>query len=490
MLVHEYPSDMDQWTERHKWVIAGLCDTSKRSREQLKEFLELCNSDSTKDHIIHFCRGCCASEEEAMDKVLRVAVPFFSRGFPVPLLHRFKHYATASSYIKTSACCFSLLPQVLAQMQVNSENQSDASSRLSGMVDSLLQDDGSKPGDETEGFQRRLDELLDGDLSYSLQNSIRRRLVMREVSKPDFCQNAMLIDSIVGCMEYGTNLFLQRTSKLTQMVSLGSQHPQHDRLCQSSRESFLHIVSGGLGVQLINSTISLLGTGLANHVRMGFEPTAERLQLFFRLVIACASDIWRRMVLEFTCSYPFRIFEWLSDGFSTDDFAKSWDNMLQSLSLCQGCVDDTFSRVIAAEHPEPLSSASLEEKQALFDEMRRLLWQIATYAPTNSDTVEVKHGNMQWVVAKRGSMYVKKQKAAKESSVLQSVIRPYGLVYEDAYKSTMPSRSTRAGVRRRVGHSGKNQHSKQDRARDRVFEHLSLKFHTLINLNFVYRSLA
>ena len=73
---------------------------------------------------------------------------------------------------------------------------------------------------------------------------------MREVSKPDFCQNAMLIDAVVGCMGHGTNLFLQRTTKLSQLVSLENHHPEHNNLCRSSRESFLRIVSGRLYQQM------------------------------------------------------------------------------------------------------------------------------------------------------------------------------------------------------------------------------------------------
>ena len=56
---------------------------------------------------------------------------------------------------------------------------------------------------------------------------------------------------------------------------------------------------------------------------------------------------------------------------------------------------------------------------------------------------------------------MKKQRAAKETSLLQSVIRAHGLVHNDTYNLTMPARHVRAGIRKRVGVSGSNQFSKK-----------------------------
>ena len=148
-----------------------------------------------------------------MDKTLRCVVPLFSRGFGVPLLYRFKHYSHAASFVKTMCCCFSLLPRVLAQMEENAVNQSDASSRLSGMVEALLQDVAAAT-QGAEEFQSRLDELLDNDLSFSVQNSVRKKLVNQEVSKPGFIQSAIVIDIIVGAMEFGVHVFFERTGWL------------------------------------------------------------------------------------------------------------------------------------------------------------------------------------------------------------------------------------------------------------------------------------
>ena len=458
------PPDMPTWAERAQWIIDGLRDHPLHSEQLLKEFLNICNSNTKEENIIHWCKGCCSTNEEAMDKTLRCAVPLFSRGFQVPLLYRFKHYAHAASFVKTMCCCFSLLPRVLAQMEENSVNQSDASSRLSGMVDALLQDVAANPLTEgAEEFQSRLDELLDNDLSFSVQNSVRKRLVSQEVSKPGFAQAAIIIDIIVGAMEHGMHVYLQRTGWLTQICALGSQHAEYSNLVEKSKASFLHIISGGLGKLLIGRTMSLLGDGLAKAIAMGVDATAERLLLLFKLVVACASDLFRRMVLEFS-HYPFRLFEWLSPGYTVDQFSQFWDRLVEHKSKCPGCVDLSFTSVILDENPGPLSGQPKDYQEHFFSEMKGLLTHIASYTPVNSDTVEVKHGNMQWAVSNRGSMYVKKQRAARETSLLQSVIRSHGMAHRDTYNSTMPSRQVRAAMHKRFGRSGCNQFSKPRRS--------------------------
>lgn len=461
MEVQQDPPDMQTWAQRAQWIIDGFCDHSRRSERFLKEFLTICNSNTKEENIIHWCKGCCATNEEAMDKTLRCAVPLFSRGFQVPLLYRFKHYAHAASFVKTMCCCFSLLPRVLAQMEENSVNQSDASARLSGMVDALLQDVAATPLTQgAEEFQSRLDELLDNDLSFSVQNSVRKKLVSQEVSKPGFAQAAIVIDIIVGAMEYGMHVFFQRTGWLSQICALGSHHGEYASLVEKSKTSFLQIVSGDLGRVLIGRTMSLLDDGLAKAITMGVDATAERLRLFFNLVVACASDLFRRMVLEFS-HYPFCLFEWLSPGYTVDQFAQFWDRLVEHKSKCPGCVDLSFTSVILDENPGPLSGQPRDYQEHFFSDMKGLLTHIASYTPVNSDTVEVKHGNMQWASSQRGSIHVKKQRAAKETSLLQSVIRSHGLAYRDTYDSTMPAKQVRSGMHKRFGRSGCNQFSKR-----------------------------
>ena len=461
--MQKYPEDMDTWKARSKWIVDGFCDQSKRSLGQLNDFLEFCNGDTTQEIVVHWCRGCCASTEESIDKALRLIVPLLSRGYQVPLLYRFKHYARAASFIKAACCCFSLLPRILSQMDQNAANQSDASSRLSGMLDSLMHDSdhGAKDDSTNEpSFQSRLDALLDTDLSFSLQNGLRKSLVCQEVSKPRFCQAAILIDIIVMALESGMHVFFERTALLSRICALGPDLAESSDLSEKSRQSFLRIVSGKLGEELIDRAMNLLGSGLENNVAMGLDASPEQLALFFKLVIACMSDVWRRMVLDLSV-YPYKVFQWLSGEFTLDDFVRSWDDMRNQQSRCDGCVDFAFSSVLLAEHPEPLGDKPKHEQKKMFLEMKAVLAHVASYSATNSDTVEIKHGNMQWSVSKRGSQYAKKPKAAKETSLLQSLIRTHSWAIHDTYRLTMPSRQTRSGILKRIGSTGTNQHTKK-----------------------------
>ena len=250
---------------------------SKRSKAQLGTLLDLCNGDSRRTTITHWCKpGCCESDESCFQKVVETIVTFWSRGFPVPLLYRFKHYHLASSYVRNSCVFFQLLPRVLEQMHANAMNKTDAASQLTSVVDSLLQESAAanrghfdEPGEgEQNDFQTRLEALLDNDLSYSLQNSLRKRLVIEEVRKARFCESAIMIDLIVSSLEHGTNLFLQRTSWLTTMSSLGSHHEEYEELANKSRQSFVRVMSGSLGKELVHKALGLLGGGLAQAISM------------------------------------------------------------------------------------------------------------------------------------------------------------------------------------------------------------------------------
>ena len=159
--------------------------------------------------------------------------------------------------------------------------------------------------------------------------------------------------------------------------------------------------------------------------------------------------------------YPYKVFQWLSGEFTLDDFVRSWDDMRNQQSRCDGCVDFAFSSVLLAEHPEPLGDKPKHEQKKMFLEMKAVLAHVASYSATNSDTVEIKHGNMQWSVSKRGSQYAKKPKAAKETSLLQSLIRTHSWAIHDTYRLTMPSRQTRSGILKRIGSTGTNQHTKK-----------------------------
>lgn len=450
---------MHRWSQRSDWILEGFVSNSKRCMDTMAELTFFCNGNSEEDIIVHYCKpGCCDSDATSLERLIRLAVPLLSRGYPVPLLYRFKHYSVASSYIKTACCFFSILPRILSQMAKNSADKTDAASRLSGVVDAILQQSEHK-GHFTQTDEggdidlvSRLDDLLENDLSFSLQNSLRKQLVSQQIAKPTFRQSAIMIDLIVSCLEYGTHVFLQRTTWLTRISVLGRGHKEYGDLVQRSMQSFLRVVNGSLGETLISRLIHILNDGLCQTISMGLDNTSQRLLLLFKLVIACSTDLWRRMIFEFS-SYPYKMFRWLSHEQSMADFLRCWEE-LANLPVC--CVDRGMSGVLLSEF-RGCSPGSQR------DEILDLLRHIAAFTPVNSDKVEVKHGNMQWAVSQRGAQYVKQGKSALETSLLQSTIRQHVFAHRDAFEETMPSRMTISGIKRQVGVKSKNQFSGQER---------------------------
>ncbi|CAK9110233.1 unnamed protein product, partial [Durusdinium trenchii] len=245
--VSEFPDEMSNWKLRADWLVKGFFPTAKGAIDLLKSLLQLLNGNSMEPVFTHWCLpGCCGSQQESLQKVAEVAIPLFSRGFQCPLLYRFKHYTVASSYLRTACCCFDLLPQVLTQLNAVASEQD------SKLVDGLLQDSGV-PVENTE-----LGDLLDNDLSFSLQNSVRRRKVVEQVTKTEFPQSVIMVDVIVNALEYGSNALFKRTSLLTRMSTLGSHHPEYATLANECMERFLDITSGSFGKRLIERTVVLL----------------------------------------------------------------------------------------------------------------------------------------------------------------------------------------------------------------------------------------
>lgn len=466
MDIPEFPSEFATWQKRAEWLANDFCTTSKTSAQQFREFLAICNGDTLCDStIVHWCKGpsCCGSEQESLQKAIKCGVPVLSRGYPVPLLHRFKHYETGASYIKTLCCTFNLLARILTRMAADN---TQCTSELSSFLDKLLQDnqdEGSQGHFENSQSEphNRLEELLDCDLSFSLQNGLRQRLVADQVCKKSFGQSSIIINLLVNRLEYGTNFLLKRTSCLSQIAALGSEHnSEYNQLTQESRARFLHIVSGDFGRLLLSRVVDLLNTGLHQSVEMGLELPPQRLLEFFSLIIACASDLWRRVILDFS-GFPFQVFSWLDPNLSLTDFVDKWDNLIAINEKCTDCIDAELTAVLYAEHPAKLKDEPEDVQRELFNSMKSFLSHVATFTPLNSDTVEVKHGQMQWAISRRSAQFAKKPKASSETTLLQAIIRQHGEVYNHVHAQTMPSKKTAAAIRRQVGTSSANQYSKQ-----------------------------
>ena len=453
---------MEQWADRATWLLNGFTPEAKTLKQNFEDLLTLCNGDSASSSIIHWCRGpgCCDSDAASLQKVIDLCIPLWCRRYSVPLLYRFKHYATASSYIRTACTFFDLLPRVMSQIQKNMENKTDSSSRLSSAVDSMLQEHGHflgmGMGDQARDLQAILDDLLENDLSYSLQNSIRKRKVMEEICKESFVQSSIMTDSLISSLEYASNLMFKRTSILTKMCALGGQHEKYPPLAKESLKYFMQITSGSLGESLMESCVQQLLSGLGKISVMGFRPNRARMDLFFRLVLACTSDLWRRMIFEYK-GFPYKWFSLLEPGATLTDFTKLWDDVTTAMHPNCCCTDKEFTegfvRFLKAGSDNPSQDPSV------FNEAREVLQHIGECSPLTADSVEVKHGQMQWSVSKRGAQFVKKGVAGVETSFLQGVIRNHEVIRQDVSQLTMPAARVSAAVQRQCGNTTTNQHT-------------------------------
>ncbi|CAK9023468.1 PARP-type domain-containing protein (Fragment) [Durusdinium trenchii] len=330
--VTEFPTEMHGWQQRAAWIHRSYDVPSKAAKAQLKEFLDFANGDS----------------------------------------------------------------RTMRQLEVNAANNSDTStSQLYATVQSLLSDD-APTQDGLEHVQALLDELLDNDLSYSVQNSVRRRLVCQHLATPGFLQGSLIIESIISAIEPGINTLFKHTANLTKLTALGSNHPEYNDLKGKCKESFLRIISGDFGEDLMRRTLSLLDGGLEENLAMGMSLSPERMRLLFQVVCACVSDLWRRLVYEAE-KYPVKVFSLLRLE-TLDEFVQTWDGFLDARSTCGMCVDLEFT--------EPL---------------------LATFG-----------------------RFVKKPAVARETSLLQSVIRNHGRAQAEVSNMTLPPQ--RASVRKPLEH--------------------------------------
>ena len=456
----KFPEEMREWRARAEWIQRSFDCPSKAATELLKEFLEFANGDTTCETLTHFCSpGCCSSSEESFQKLLKKIVPLLARGYAVPLLYRIKHFSGAAGYMKFACCAFRLLPRVLAQMEKNAADSSEPGSGFASLVETLLSDHKTAEQPSAEDFQRIVDSLLDSDLSYSLQNSVRRRLVSEQLSKETFLQGAIVIESIINAIEPGVNRLFKRTGCLTRLTALGSSHPDYQSLKETCEESFLQIVSGDFAHDLINRVLGLLDSGLEENVHMGLQPSRQRLMLIFQLVCASVSDLWRRLIQDYD-KFPFKLFALLRCSLA--DFVKEWDQLLHTRCSCPTCLDVEFTIPLLKEFgPEPLRHRALHYQLMVQQEVCEVLSHVASFTPLNSDSVEIKNGQMQWAVSKRSSaMYVKKPSAARETSLLQVAINNHGHAQAEVQKATMPPKRVSAAIRRQVGVRSTNQHSR------------------------------
>ena len=447
---------MAEWKERSDWFLKGFITGTKQMRLDLARMIEFFNGDSSGQVLTHFCQQgqagkgpCCKSDEDAACKAMSLLIPFFSRGFPTPLLYRMKHYGPGSSFMKVGCCWFGILPQILRMIENMSGTQD---TELSTMVDTFLMDGRTASADAD--FQTLVAEALDGDTSYATQNSIRKKLVVNEISRDGFDQSVMIIDSLLLPMEVGVNSLLGHTKLLHGLSYMGNHHPEAAQLMSSAREKFMNLVQGRFSARLVQGYLHTLQDGLEEAIRMGLHPLQEQLNLIFALAVTCMSDCHRRFHRDYA-TYPFALFN-LLDVTDTAAFVSAWKKVEVRHRKCPSCVDAEFTGVLV-QHFARLSKKTSGQQEAAKAEIRALLEDIASWCPMTSDTVELKNGGTQWCVSRRGRSAVKSPDVAAELTLLQAAIKQNQWVQESIGVETLPAKAVSSSILQMAGATSSNQ---------------------------------
>lgn len=455
----EFPAEMKTWTARCEWLLRDFVSTSKNTKMSLNDVFKVGNGDSTQPVITHWCLSskgpgkgpCCNSDEEALLKFISHAVHFFGKGFDTPLLYRLKHFGPASSFVKAGTCYFNLLPQILKEMDTTAARESQQ--EAGQFVDSILADN-VQDGD----WQHVLADALDHDKNFVLQNGARRRMVADELNKPNFYKSSMTIDSIIGPMEYGINFLFGHTKLLHDLSYLGRCHSESEQLQEKARCIFFHVIFGNLGGDLIKRYVTFLDTGLLECIKMGLSPSCSQLNTIFNVVLVIMSDICRRLQQVFDVP-PFTLFK-LCEISDTGDFVKAFSDLDVRFQTCAQCFDFEFSSELMAHFAVRLqSNHSAESQEAAKLEMQTILRDVAAWCPVSSDLVEVKNGQVQWAVSKRGSQNVLGGPSAYETTLIQSAVKQHKWVQDRIAEQSLPPKAVAAGILKMCGSRSSNQFS-------------------------------
>ena len=395
------PEDIEAWKQRAGWIHKRFDSTSKRAVAGLGQILEFINGDTSESTPTHWCvPGCCKDDADCLAKALHLLVPWFARGYSVPLLSRFKHYMPASAYVTVGCLLCNLLPQALKNMQETSTENPD----LRCLVETLLADTNfeAKHTMSEEDLQLLVGGLMEADMNYSVQNSIRKSMMIQFICKETFPRDAVVIDCLLQPIEIGINKLFSRTELLHKLTNMGTCHPDYIQLCQSSRAKFLSIVDGSLGGEIMRQYKWVLDNNLYEALEFGLEldESGTQLQLAFELAMVGISDCWRRLVLEFS-GPPFCLFSLI--GLTAAEFLRHWKSLHRKFKKCKECFDDALSGILLQTFPMAgFQDKPADVQEALAAEIQQVLTDISTWAPVSSDLVEIKHGVVQWSVSRRG----------------------------------------------------------------------------------------
>lgn len=454
--VAKFPPEMEAWTNRCEWLLRDFVCNSRATKESLRDMFRVGNGDSTQPVVTHWCltsKGpgqgpCCNSDEEALMKFLSHAVHFFGRGYETPLLYRLKHFGPASSFTKTGCCYFNLLPQILKEMDVTTP---PSGFENASFVDALLSDN---VGDGD--LQHLLAEAMDSDKNFAAQNGLRRKMVTEHLNRPEFFKSSMIIDAVIGPMEYGINFLMGHTKILHDLAYFGRCHPKCAELQVQSRSKFMRVISGKLGEDLIKRYVRFLEVGLLEAIEMGLSPTKSQLSTIFNVVLVTMADLERRFRQAFQVP-PFTLFK-LCDICETNDFVQAFSALEAKFRACPACFDFEFSGGLIP-HFSCLEDKSLEDQGAAMQEVQMILEDVATWSPVTSDLVEIKNGQVQWAVSKRGNQNVLGGPSAYETTLLQAAVKQHKWIQDAVALESLPPKKVASGILKMCGTTSTNQYT-------------------------------
>ena len=453
-----FPREMHAWKDQASRLMSFYGSIrSKRRKKLLAAALDHCNGDLSQLPVCHFCKFqdgsyCCQDRQQALTKTLRLVVPFFSGGYPVPLLYRFKHYDEAAGFVLVGARFHQLLIQALGRLDdcanmAEAGMSSDVIGQLLGDLDAQMND-----GELQDAINDLAAAQLDAEVSFQASNMKRRQLVQKSVSRPDFTESMLILNILIQPFGRILNAFLARTSRISSLTVFSKelQTETCQEMVSKSKALFLDYVLGRVGWQMIGAYMQLLQSSFSIvQVEHGLCPSESRMQTVFTLLIVCISDSWRRLV-HAHASFPWKMFQ-LIDGIDQSRFCTLWDSFQADMKSRPCCVDAEFSQALLSCFPAKLASEPVEVERAVCAKVSRILSDIAIFTPISSDTVEMKNGRVQHIVSRRGNQAVKAPRAARESSFLMAVIRNHQLVKNQVDELTLPQKKVTAGILKRSG---------------------------------------
>ena len=460
--VHELPDDFSHWQSSSMYLRKNFRFKAKNRSANFNKILDFLNGNLEADSIMHYCVAdpqhghgfCCESPHEALTKCLQLVVPFFARGFPTPLLYRFKHYDEAVSFITAGTCIHQLLIRALGSMGLGEAMDS----QQQGFIDKLLGDfDLQSEGIDDADAVRFMDDNLDVD-SFQAQIAKRKQLVHQEITRRDFKESALLVDFAIKPIDGMINRLFKRNARLAKLNILGANYDGWEEDAQKSRRLFLDVVSGKFGWGCIDEYMQLISSGLEPLALMGVDD-CKHFKTLFIMIIQLISDVWRRLVHEH-CGWQFKVFEMVGTDLCT--FVKLWDNFVTAHETCPKCFDQCFSaRLLKISQCGKLAGTTPDVQREVHKTVLPILEDLCTFTALSSEPVEIKNGQVQNVASRRGNMAVKAPVAAKESSFLQAVIRDHELARHWVEEQTLPTKAIVSGILKKAGTRSSNQYSKQ-----------------------------